>query len=565
MSIGRSVTEDLGVNAQDQGICAKTVPVSVCSQLNSSDHDCLVLVADDVSVLPAEFELITQCLSVQNSIVPEFHSGIHVIYCESLPSKRIVLSFTGSLDRDYDDIRRISEAACDGISHAFKIGSIRPLLALAPLKALEKIRVLPSWAKPEALCLSTLLGALHALYVPLEVREFALRRVKSDLHKSVKPSKATSLGWFPGTYTVDHAHLVHIAWCLEEGRRVCRDIGGSDPERMCASRIVDYIKAELSDTGVVVKTGPVDAVLYPLAAVVDRGSNERHRGAIVHLEYSGPLADDPNGSEVTNLFLIGKGIVYDTGGSDLKVGGIMATMHRDKCGAAAVVGFFKTAALLKPEKLKLHGSLAIVRNSIGSNAYVSDEIITSRAGLRVRVNNTDAEGRMVMTDLLCEAKEQALQVVNPHLMTFATLTGHVVLSYGPNYTGIVANGPSRVMGADQTFQSYGELLGEMHEISTLRREDFDAHKAQEDYADLINSARPVGGKRVRGHQSPAAFMIVASGLDSHMTNAEKPLPYTHFDIAGSQGPCPGIPTAVPLLTLASRYLLQGFWEEVSKL
>lgn len=54
----------------------------------------------------------------------------------------------------------------------------------------------------------------------------------------------------------------------------------------------------------------------------------------------------------------------------------------------------------------MHGTLGLVRNSIGENAYVSDEIVTSRAGVRIRVNNTDAEGRMVMTDLLCEAKEK---------------------------------------------------------------------------------------------------------------------------------------------------------------
>lgn len=84
----------------------------------------------------------------------------------------------------------------------------------------------------------------------------------------------------------------------------------------------------------------------------------------------------------------------------------MAGMHRDKCGAAAVAGFFKTLSLLKPEGLNVCGYLALVRNSIGSDAYIADEIITARSGCRVRIGNTDAEGRMVMTDLLCEAKEQ---------------------------------------------------------------------------------------------------------------------------------------------------------------
>lgn len=65
---------------------------------------------------------------------------------------------------------------------------------------------------------------------------------------------------------------------------------------------------------------------------------------------------------------------------------------------------------------------------------MADEIITARSGKRIRVGNTDAEGRMVMVDLLCEAKENALKEVNPQLFTIATLTGHVIRAYGPDYS-----------------------------------------------------------------------------------------------------------------------------------
>lgn len=127
---------------------------------------------------------------------------------------------------------------------------------------------------------------------------------------------------------------------------------------------------------------------------------------------------------------MGKGITYDTGGADLKVGGHMSGMSRDKGGAAAVAGFFKVLSLLKPAGLHVRGYLAMVRNNISSNSYVADEIITSRAGRRIRIGNTDAEGRMVMTDILCEAKEDALKAVNPFIYTIATLTGHVCRVYG---------------------------------------------------------------------------------------------------------------------------------------
>lgn len=165
---------------------------------------------------------------------------------------------------------------------------------------------------------------------------------------------------------------------------------------------------------------------------------ERHRGCIVILTYDGTKVDE----DKRNIYLVGKGITYDTGGADIKAGGIMAGMSRDKCGAAAVAGFFQVLRKLQPKNIRVVGLLCVARNSVGENCYVSDEVITSRAGLRIRIGNTDAEGRMVMTDPLCWAKEDALRFPNSHLMTIATLTGHACLALGP-YSVIISNGIRR--------------------------------------------------------------------------------------------------------------------------
>ena len=126
----------------------------------------------------------------------------------------------------------------------------------------------------------------------------------------------------------------------------------------------------------------------------------------------------PEGGKVEKtLMLVGKGITYDTGGADIKAGGIMAGMSRDKGGASDVAGIVKTISMLKPKNLKVGGvsyqcgepafcifmptyfsmkvvgAMAMVRNSVGEECYVADEIITSRAGVRIRVGNTDAEAR----------------------------------------------------------------------------------------------------------------------------------------------------------------------------
>ncbi|VDP88644.1 unnamed protein product [Echinostoma caproni] len=202
---------------------------------------------------------------------------------------------------------------------------------------------------------------------PLEVREFS-EKPRPEPLKPVKPAKVEHLGWLAQSECpVDDEKLVHTAWCIEEGRRVARDIGGSDPERMCANNIVSYLKVELSGGSVLMDAQPVDEKRYPLAAVVDRGSSSKNRGSIMHLEYSGSKDGKTGDPQLHNLFLIGKGIVYDTGGYDLKVGGNMCTMHRDKCGAAAVAGFFKILSLLKPANINRDG---------GGGPVITSPIIT---------------------------------------------------------------------------------------------------------------------------------------------------------------------------------------------
>merc|ERR1711992_435996 len=105
-------------------------------------------------------------------------------------------------------------------------------------------------------------------------------------------------------------------------------------------------------------------------------------------------------------------------------------MHRDKCGASNAIGFMHAIGTLKPKNTHVTVAACLVRNSVGSECYVADEIIKNRAGRYVRVGNTDAEGRMAMVDVLCHMKEKALSDPDPQLMTIATLTGHAVLAVG---------------------------------------------------------------------------------------------------------------------------------------
>uniref|UniRef100_A0A672MKS1 Putative aminopeptidase W07G4.4 n=1 Tax=Sinocyclocheilus grahami TaxID=75366 RepID=A0A672MKS1_SINGR len=445
-----------------------------------------------------------------------------VVKVPGLPGNRLVFACTGPVNRDYDDVRRFRDAAANGIKRAVKAGMQRPLLVCPPHSSYAKNTVV------------ALLGALHVLYTPLEVRE----------HKS-SPHKVAVLGIWVKNQAQGEA-VTELATALESGRLVYRDIGGSDPERMAAPRVAEYVQAVFKDSPVTVTVVSNLNTLekeYPCLAAVNRCANTvpRHQARVIKLLYCG------EGPIQQTLMVVGKGITYDTGGADIKAGGIMAGMHRDKCGSAAVAGFFQILAKLKPKHLKVVGAMAMVRNSVGSDCYVADELVVSRAGRRIRVGNTDAEGRMVMVDLLCEMKEQALKEVSPQLFTIATLTGHAIRAMGPHYsvsTSTYSYTPSEA----------GEVLGDLFEVSTIRREDYEFHKGKSEYEEILQSNNLPSSATPRGHQTPAAFLIMASGLDKHGVDSDKPLPYSHIDIAGSSGPFPGVPTGAPILAMATKYL-----------
>jgi len=496
--------------------------VSACSSLESPDYDCLVLVSQDVTkakVSSAVTAAVTSLAEVDSRAMTS------VSVCPvALPCKRLVYSPTGPLDRDYDDVRRFSDAATAGMKRALAAGAKKPLLMVDGS--------LPG-QKGEEAALAGLLGALAAVYVPLEIRDLA----------DARSVKVTSLGWVGAQAVIDEA------LAIETGRVVCRDIGGSDPERTAAPRVEEYVREYFKGSRVKVEVVQGQETFekeYPCLAAVNRCAAhvDRHDGRVIWLTY-----EPEDGKFERTLYMVGKGITYDTGGADIKAGGIMAGMSRDKCGAAAAAGVMATVTKLQPRGVKVVAAMAMVRNSVGSDAYVADEIITSRAGVRLRVGNTDAEGRMAMVDVLCHAKEKALKDPNPQLMTIATLTGHAVLAVGP-YSSIMDNGPAKVSGTARQVQEAGDRVGDMFEINTIRREDWDFIKDKSgEFVTVLQCNNAASSRTPRGHQFPAAFMMTVAGLDKHMVASEQPLKYSHLDIAGSAGnlPDPTTASAVPAI------------------
>jgi len=210
----------------------------------------------------------------------------------------------------------------------------------------------------------------------------------------------------------------------------------------------------------------------------------------------------------------------------------------------------------KPENIHVVAALCMVRNSVGEECYVADEIITSRAGVRVRVGNTDAEGRMCMADVLCRMKEIALEkkLPDPHLFTIATLTGHACISAGEGYSIIMDNSVARKENHARRLQEIGTSFGEPFEISVLRHDDFDFNAGKVLGEDIVQCNNAASTRTPRGHQVPAAFLMQTTGLTKHGLDSKEPLKYTHLDIAASAGEYPKMPTAAPIIALAKTHL-----------
>ena len=149
----------------------------------------------------------------------------------------------------------------------------------------------------------------------------------------------------------------------------------------------------------------------------------------VVLEYDG--AKDKKEKPVV---LVGKGIMFDSGGYNLKPRNHIETMHQDMAGAATVLGVFKVLKNLGIKK-NVVGVIPIAENMINEKAYRPSDIITMYSGQTVEITNTDAEGRMILADGVTYATE-----FDPDcIVTVATLTGAVKVGLGDRYAGVMGN------------------------------------------------------------------------------------------------------------------------------
>ena len=208
------------------------------------------------------------------------------------------------------------------------------------------------------------------------------------------------------------------------------------------------------------------------------------------------------------LVLVGKGVVFDTGGISIKPSAGMEDMKGDMGGAAAVAGTMSALAKRKA-KANVVGIVGLVENMPDANAQRPGDIVTSMAGKTVEVINTDAEGRLVLADLLHYAQKH----LKPKAMVdLATLTGAIIVALGHHHAGLFANDDALADAIIDAGEATGEKIWRMPLAKSYDK------MLDSRFADMKN----IGGR-------DAGAITAAQFLKRFVEN----VPWAHLDIAGT--------------------------------
>ena len=220
----------------------------------------------------------------------------------------------------------------------------------------------------------------------------------------------------------------------------------------------------------------------------------------IHLTYK---SDNPK----KKIALIGKGITFDSGGLDIKPPQSMLTMKTDMTGCATVLGVMKAICELKPD-IELHCLSALCENMPSGSSYKVGDILITKSGKTIEVDNTDAEGRLTLADALTYADDIGADEV----IDIATLTGAVIVALGNNITGIMGNNQEQINSFKETADKTGENVWQLPIYDDMME------NLKSDIADMKNTGPRYAGSSVAGR---------------FLQNYTKSKKWLHIDIAGT--------------------------------
>jgi len=328
----------------------------------------------------------------------------------------------------------------------------------------------------------------------------AVGMVGQDLYRAEKKrTPARTTVWIGAP-----SEAVERGAAIGDGVNLARRLVNTSPDDLYPQTFAEEAAAVAGRTGMEVTMWDEDQLARERChaiLAVGRGSHRPPR--LVVLRYRG----DGRGDGPPDLALVGKGVTFDSGGLSLKPSESMLTMKCDMAGAAAVLGAAATIAALK---LPVHlvAAVGLAENMTGPAAYKLGDVITARSGTTIEVHNTDAEGRIVLADVL-----DVVKGLDPRrIIDAATLTGACMVALGYDVAGLFTNDQPLCDALAAAARSVGEPVWQLPMYA-----DYD-DQIRSEVADIKN----VGEGRWGGAITAAKFLERFVGG----------IPWTHVDIAG---------------------------------
>lgn len=283
------------------------------------------------------------------------------------------------------------------------------------------------------------------------------------------------------------ANIMTIAKFAEEAKNIAKDTG-------CSLTVLDEKKIKKMGMGAFLG--------------VNSGSGKREARMVI-LDYKPKKVRKKDKKDP--LIIAGKGMVFDSGGYNLKPSKHIEDMQQDKAGGAVVLGLFKALKALKVRR-RIIGIVPLAENLIDADAQRPSDIITSYSGKTIEIRNTDAEGRMILADGMSYGVEK----YNPeYLIDIATLTGSCIVALGDRYAGVMGNDKTLVKKLIESSNRTDELLWEL----PLHKDFTEDMKGK--FADLRNIDD--SSSHLAGASKAAAFLQNFAGKTK----------WAHIDIAGT--------------------------------
>ncbi len=292
---------------------------------------------------------------------------------------------------------------------------------------------------------------------------------------------------------------------IGDSMNLTRDLANEPPNILTPMEMANRAKKMAKDAGLkceILDEAKMKKLGMNSLLSVSKGSEQP--AALIVLKYTPKKSTAKKGE---HLALVGKGVMFDTGGISLKPGEGMEAMKYDMSGAATVLGTMRAIGMLKPS-IPVMGIMGCVENMPDGKASRPSDVVTAMNGKTIEILNTDAEGRLVLADAVAYAEKQGAS----HIIDLATLTGAVIIALGNLNTG--------VMGNDQDFlnkvMESGKEVGEGFWQLPLKGYE---KEVKSDIADVKN----IGTKRRAG--TIAGGLFIQEFIDKAK--------WVHLDIAGT--------------------------------